>query len=184
VANVKSTPLDVLAFGTHNDVIPGIEPWIATQWDRVWPKTSDFRFTIDQAQVLASPDGMMATVIAPWTSTGYREDGAPFPRPGRATMVFSRNGKGVAVHAFPHVAQPRCAADESCEPAGEGVVEPSDAIEGLVIARRRQRRPAVARFASYGALGVRRSVLRVGGSNPEIFLRSDWIASLALAMTA
>jgi hypothetical protein len=25
---------DVLAFGTHNDVIPGIEQWIATQWDK------------------------------------------------------------------------------------------------------------------------------------------------------
>jgi len=29
-------------------------------------------------------------VIAPWTSTGYHEDGQPFPRPGRATMVFSK----------------------------------------------------------------------------------------------
>jgi len=32
----------------------------------------------------------MAIVIAPWTSTGYHEDGKPFPRPGRATMVFSK----------------------------------------------------------------------------------------------
>jgi ketosteroid isomerase-like protein len=84
---------DVLAFGTHNDVIPGIEQWIATQWDKVWPKTSDFRFTLEQTSTLASPDGQMAIVIAPWTSTGYHEDGKPFPRPGRATMVFSRNGK-------------------------------------------------------------------------------------------
>jgi ketosteroid isomerase-like protein len=81
---------DVLAFGTHNDVIPGIEQWIATQWDKVWPKTSDFRFTLDQASVLASPDGQMAIVIAPWTSTGYHEDGRPFPRPGRATLMFSK----------------------------------------------------------------------------------------------
>jgi ketosteroid isomerase-like protein len=85
---------DVLAFGTHNDVIPGIEQWIATQWDKVWPKTSDFRFTLEQVSVLASPDGRMAIVIAPWTSTGYHEDGQPFLRPGRATMVFSRNGVG------------------------------------------------------------------------------------------
>jgi ketosteroid isomerase-like protein len=33
----------------------------------------------------------MAVVIAPWTSTGYHPDGKPFPRPGRATMIFSRN---------------------------------------------------------------------------------------------
>jgi len=94
---VSARPLfhpDVLAFGTHNDVIPGIEQWIATQWDKVWPKTSDFRFVLEQTSVLASPDGQMAIVIAPWTSTGYHEDGTPFPRPGRATMVFSGNGDG------------------------------------------------------------------------------------------
>ena len=84
----------VLAFGTHNDVIPGVEQWIKTQWDNVWPKTSDFRFTLEHAQVLASPDGQMAIVIAPWTSTGYHEDGKPFPRPGRATMVFSKYDGG------------------------------------------------------------------------------------------
>jgi ketosteroid isomerase-like protein len=81
---------DVLAFGTHNDVIPGIDQWIATQWDNVWPNTSDFRFVLAQTSVLASSDGQMATVIAPWTSTGYHADGQSFPRPGRATMVFSK----------------------------------------------------------------------------------------------
>jgi hypothetical protein len=63
---------DVLAFGTHNDV----------------------RFVLEQTSILASPDGKMATVIAPWTSTGYHPDGSPFPRPGRATMVFSKNADG------------------------------------------------------------------------------------------
>ena len=81
---------EVLAFGTHNDVIPGIEQWIRTQWDSVWPKTSDFRFALEQTQVLASPDGKMAIVVAPWTSTGYHPDGQKFPRPGRATLVFSK----------------------------------------------------------------------------------------------
>jgi ketosteroid isomerase-like protein len=85
---------DVLAFGTHNDVIPGLDQWVATQWDNVWPKTTDFRFVLEQTSVLASPDGRMAIVIAPWTSTGYHPDGQPFPRPGRATMVFSRNADG------------------------------------------------------------------------------------------
>jgi ketosteroid isomerase-like protein len=91
---------DVLAFGTHNDVIPGLDRWVATQWDNVWPRTSDFRFVLDQASVLASADGMMATVIAPWTSTGYHPDGTPFPRPGRATMVFSMGiGGWLCVHS-------------------------------------------------------------------------------------
>jgi ketosteroid isomerase-like protein len=85
---------DVLAFGTHNDVIPGLDQWVATQWDKVWPKTTDFRFVLEQVSVLASPDGRMAIVIAPWTSTGYHPDGKPFPRPGRATMVFSGNADG------------------------------------------------------------------------------------------
>jgi ketosteroid isomerase-like protein len=91
---------EVLAFGTHNDVIPGLEQWVSTQWDNVWPKTADFRFVIDQASILASSDGTMATVIVPWTSTGYHPDGSAFPRPGRATMVFSRHGDGwLCVHS-------------------------------------------------------------------------------------
>jgi ketosteroid isomerase-like protein len=84
----------LLAFGTHNDVISGLDKWVATQWDNVWPKTTDFRFVPDQISVLASPDNMMATVIAPWTSTGYHPDGRPFARPGRATLVFSGNADG------------------------------------------------------------------------------------------
>jgi ketosteroid isomerase-like protein len=84
---------DVLAFGTHNDVIPGLDKWVLTQWDHVWPKTSDFRFILEQASVLASPDGNMAIVIARWTSLGYYEDGRAFPRPGRATMIFSKDGE-------------------------------------------------------------------------------------------
>jgi ketosteroid isomerase-like protein len=85
---------DVLAFGTHNDVIAGLASWNTTQWNNVWPKTTDFRFVMAQVRVLASADGGMATVIAPWTSTGYHPDGAPFDRPGRATMVFNKMPDG------------------------------------------------------------------------------------------
>lgn len=85
---------DILAFGTHRDVISGLEAWIATQWDHVWPKTSDFRFDVDAARILLSADGNMATLIVPWTSTGYYPDGSPFDRPGRATMVFNRGAEG------------------------------------------------------------------------------------------
>ena len=91
---------DVLAFGTHRDVIPGLTAWQATQWDNVWPKTSDFRFVLEQTSVLSSPDEKMATVIAPWTSTGYHPDGKPFPRPGRATLVFSNSADGwICMHS-------------------------------------------------------------------------------------
>ena len=85
---------DVLAFGTHRDIISGLAAWTDTQWDNVWPKTSDFRFDLPAVRVLVSADGGMACVIAPWTSTGYHPDGAPFDRPGRATMIFNRSGDG------------------------------------------------------------------------------------------
>jgi ketosteroid isomerase-like protein len=84
----------VLAFGTHRDVIAGVEQWIATQWDNVWPRTADFRFDLDRMRVLKSDDGGMAVVIAPWTSTGFHADGKPFDRPGRATMVYHKGGTG------------------------------------------------------------------------------------------
>jgi ketosteroid isomerase-like protein len=89
---------DVLAFGTHRDVIPGIEAWITAQWDNVWPKTDDFRFDLDATRVLAAAE--MAVVIAPWTSTGFHPDGCKFDRPGRATMVFHRQAGGwLCVHS-------------------------------------------------------------------------------------
>ncbi len=85
---------DILAFGTHNDVIAGLLAWTTSQWSQVWPKTSDFRFTLEQARILVSEDVTMATVVAPWTSTGYHPDGGTFERPGRATMVFNRGPDG------------------------------------------------------------------------------------------
>ena len=84
----------VLAFGTHTDVIPGLQAWIDTQWDNVWPRTTDFRFKTSETRILVSADETMATVIAPWTSTGYQQNGEPFDRPGRATMVFNRSVNG------------------------------------------------------------------------------------------
>lgn len=87
----------ILAFGTHRDVLPDREAWIAQQWDNVWPRTDDFRFDLANTHVLASDD--MAVVIAPWTSTGFHPDGKKFDRPGRATLVFHRTGDGwVGVH--------------------------------------------------------------------------------------
>jgi ketosteroid isomerase-like protein len=89
----------ILAFGTHQDVLPDREAWIATQWDNVWPCTDDFRFDLAAARVLVSDDGGMAVVVAPWTSTGFDPDGKPFDRPGRATLVFHKTGHGwLGVH--------------------------------------------------------------------------------------
>ena len=87
----------ILAFGTHRDVLPDREAWIAQQWDNVWPRTDDFRFDLANTHVLAG--GALAVVVAPWTSTGFHPDGTKFDRPGRATMVFHRDGdRWIGVH--------------------------------------------------------------------------------------
>jgi len=91
---------DVLAFGTHRDVIPGLKAWQDTQWDNVWPQTTDFRFDTNAARILVSADNTMATIVVPWTSTGYAQDGSKFDRPGRASMVFNRqDGKWLCTHS-------------------------------------------------------------------------------------
>ena len=91
---------DVIAFGTHRDVISSLEQWVADQWDNVWPKTSDFEFDLKQTRILIADDSSMATVIAPWTSTGYHQDNSTFDRPGRATMIFHKQADNwVCVHS-------------------------------------------------------------------------------------
>lgn len=89
----------ILAFGTHQDILPDREAWIATQWDNVWPRTDDFRFDTGAARVLVADDRSMAVVVAPWTSTGFDPAGQPFDRPGRATIVFHQcDGTWLGVH--------------------------------------------------------------------------------------
>ncbi len=83
---------DVVIFGTHQDLLTGIDAYVATQWGNVWPRTADFRF--GQAHVLAADDASLAVVIVPWTSTGFHRDGTPFDRPGRATLVFHKHDDG------------------------------------------------------------------------------------------
>jgi len=91
---------DLLAFGTYNDVIQGLETAIATQWDNVWPRTAEFAFDLAGTHVLAAGDGAMAVAVTPWTSTGFHQDGVPFDRPGRATMVFAKaDGAWRCVHS-------------------------------------------------------------------------------------
>ena len=104
---------NVPAFGTHRDVIIGLDPWMRTQWDNVWPRTSDFRFAVDQAEVLASPDGAMAVAVVPWTSTGYHKDMSPFERPGRATMVLRKTESGGWICTHSHMSLNRGVPQES-----------------------------------------------------------------------
>jgi len=102
----------ILAFGTYQRVLQGLEDWGVRQWDNVWPRTADFAFAAGETRVLASPDGAMAVAIAPWNSTGFHKDGTTFPRPGRATIVLARNGDTwVGVHS--HMSLERGVPDDS-----------------------------------------------------------------------
>ena len=81
---------DIVIFGTYQELVKGLSTWTERQWDNVWPRTADFRFDSEKTLVMASPDGAMAVAIAPWTSTGFHENGISFHRPGRATIVLMR----------------------------------------------------------------------------------------------
>ena len=81
---------DVAGFGTHMRIVHGLEHLERDQWRNVWPTIEDFQFLTDALEVGASNDGLLAWAIVAWTSTGYGEDGTPFERPGRATVIFAR----------------------------------------------------------------------------------------------
>lgn len=88
---------DVLSFGTHADVVSGLDALAANQWSGIWPKIRDF--TINFEQLHWATEGDLAWAIVPWSSTGFHPDGTPFPRPGRATVIFEcRQGKWLATH--------------------------------------------------------------------------------------
>ncbi len=99
----------ILAFGTVQAVVEGLEPFRDRQWNSVWPRTSDFRFRLDAARVLASADGTLAVAIAPFDSTGYHPDGTRFDRPGRTTLALVPGPAGgeawVAVHSHMSLAK-------------------------------------------------------------------------------
>lgn len=80
---------DMIAFGTFTDFITGREKAEATQWRNVWPHIDEFRWRPD-IRTIVSADRLTATGMAIFNSTGYAEDGKPYARPGRATVVFVR----------------------------------------------------------------------------------------------
>jgi nitrite reductase/ring-hydroxylating ferredoxin subunit/ketosteroid isomerase-like protein len=81
---------DVSAFGTHADVVVGLDRLVTEQWSEVWPAIEDFRFLTDEMRVTVSADRLLAIAVVGWTSTGIAEDASRFARPGRATIVVRR----------------------------------------------------------------------------------------------
>lgn len=62
-----------------------------SQWAKVWPVTSGFRFERAQARILMSADRTQATVMAMWKACNQAAPQKPvFDRRGRATVVLTR----------------------------------------------------------------------------------------------
>ncbi|HEX5137531.1 MAG TPA: nuclear transport factor 2 family protein [Planctomycetota bacterium] len=88
---------DALGFGTLTARAQGLDVLLRDQWQHVWGSTEGFRFDLAGARIEA--EGDLAYAAAGWSSTGFAEDGAPFPRAGRATVVLRRGaGRWRAVH--------------------------------------------------------------------------------------
>ena len=88
---------DVVAFGTRANVVSGIENVQESQWSGVWPRIRDFTF--DLSQLRWGWSGEEGWGVVTWTSTGFRPDGTPFHRPGRATVIFARrDDRLLAIH--------------------------------------------------------------------------------------
>jgi len=88
---------DVVAFGTRSHVVRGLENLMTNQWMGVWPFIKHFRFNNDPTVRIVNNH---AWGVITWDSQGFRSDGTPFPRPGRATLIFEkREGRWLAVHS-------------------------------------------------------------------------------------
>ncbi len=94
---------DVASFGTKADIVVGLGPLQANQWQGIWPNIANFRVNLES--VRGGGDGNSAWGIATWDSTGFNEDGQEFDRPGRATVALERRrteaapgGEWLAVH--------------------------------------------------------------------------------------
>jgi ketosteroid isomerase-like protein len=86
---------DMVAFGTFTDFMTGREAAERQQWRNVWQHIDGFRFRPD-IRAIVSPDRLHAVGMAIFDSTGYRQDGTPYDRPGRATVAFTRERVGDA----------------------------------------------------------------------------------------
>jgi ketosteroid isomerase-like protein len=81
---------DMVAFGTFTDFMTGRDAAEQQQWRNVWPHIDKFRWRPD-IKAIVSPDRLQAVGMGVFDSTGYGQDGTPYDRPGRATVVLARS---------------------------------------------------------------------------------------------
>jgi ketosteroid isomerase-like protein len=85
---------DMIAFGTVAGFVTGRDATEKEQWRNVWGRIDRFRWRLDDVRAIVSADRLTAAGMAVFDSTGYGEDGTPYDRPGRATVVFGRTAIG------------------------------------------------------------------------------------------
>ncbi len=87
----------VIGFGTKAYSVVGLPSLEQQQWREIWENSSGFRFDVGELRVFS--DGNLICAAVPWSSVGYAATGAPFLRPGRATLVYLLQGDQLlAVH--------------------------------------------------------------------------------------
>jgi ketosteroid isomerase-like protein len=88
---------DVVSFGTKAELVKGRDTLQHNQWEQIWPYTEGFAFDFEQMHTDGEGDLGWGTAV--WTSTGFDEEGGPFHRPGRTTVVIERDdGEWRATH--------------------------------------------------------------------------------------
>jgi ketosteroid isomerase-like protein len=85
---------DVITFGSFNPFTIGRKATEEEQWRTVWGRIDRFRWRLDDLRTIVSGDRCTAVGMAVFDSTGYSEDGTPYDRPGRVTVVLGRGAVG------------------------------------------------------------------------------------------
>jgi ketosteroid isomerase-like protein len=94
---IGSRPLfaeDMITFGTYTAFTVGRDATETEQWRHVWGQIDQFRWRLDDLRTILSGDRLTAVAMAVFESTGCTDDGKPFDRPGRATIVLQRQAVG------------------------------------------------------------------------------------------
>ncbi len=84
---------DITGYGSLTDAAYGIESLEHQQWEKVWPHIDDFRFDLDEINCEISSDLRIAFIHTRWASTGYHPDATTFVRPGRVTLLLTRENQ-------------------------------------------------------------------------------------------
>jgi ketosteroid isomerase-like protein len=85
---------DMIAFGTVTAFVIGRDAAEKEQWRSVWSRIDQLRWRLDDLHTIISGDRLTAVAMVVFDSTGYSDDGKPYDRPGRATVVLARTAIG------------------------------------------------------------------------------------------